>query len=52
MATAKIGTGQSSNNVDLERERAQCSFDIEDFARWWYGGAEELRVKRQIGKLL
>lgn len=37
------------NNLDLERERAQCSFSVEEFAQWWYGGAEKLRVKRERG---
>lgn len=41
-----------SNNLDLERERAQCSFTIEEFALWWYGGAEKLRLKRERGNLL
>lgn len=38
------------NNLDLERERAQCSFNIEEFAQWWYGGVDKLRVKRDRGE--
>lgn len=48
MSSVKRSSGPI--NVDLERERAQCSFNVEEFAQWWYGGPDELREKREIGK--
>lgn len=33
-------------NPDLERERRQCSFDIEELARYWYGDQSKLEEKR------
>lgn len=36
-------------NPDLERERAQCAFQPEELAAYWYGGAEHLRKKREKG---
>lgn len=45
----KIDLVSGSTNVDLERERAQCSFNIEEFAQWWWGGVDKLRVKRERG---
>lgn len=37
-------------NPDLVKERKQCSFDVEEFARWWNGGETKLREKRDRGK--
>ncbi|XP_055379777.1 probable peroxisomal acyl-coenzyme A oxidase 1 [Condylostylus longicornis] len=33
-------------NPDLEIERKQCSFNIEEMAIWWNGGKEKLNDKR------
>lgn len=37
-------------NPDLEKERRSASFNVEEFQCWWYGGAEKLKEKREIGK--
>lgn len=39
-------------NPDLVKERNKCTFDKEEFTRWWYGGEEELKRKRLIGNFL
>lgn len=36
-------------NPDLEMERHGASFRVDEFARWWHGGAEKLRFKRELG---
>lgn len=38
-------------NPDLVKERQKCSFDVEEFARWWNGGDKKLQEKRDRGKL-
>lgn len=38
-------------NPDLTNERKKCSFNVEEMARWWYGGEQKLAEKRQRGKL-
>lgn len=38
-------------NPDLLKERENASFDVEDFAKWWHGGEENLKFKRFIGEL-
>ncbi|XP_014097200.2 acyl-coenzyme A oxidase 1 isoform X1 [Bactrocera oleae] len=35
-------------NPDLEMERHGASFRVDEFARWWHGGAEKLRFKREL----
>lgn len=37
-------------NPDLQKERTAASFDVNEFAAWWQGGADKLEMKRQIGK--
>lgn len=37
-------------NSDLNNERKKCSFDVEEMARWWYGGEQKLTEKRQRGE--
>lgn len=37
-------------NPDLNNERKKCSFDVEEMARWWYGGEQKLKEKRQRGE--
>lgn len=36
-------------NSDLERERRNCSFDVEELARYWYGDETKLEEKRARG---
>ncbi|XP_013116938.2 probable peroxisomal acyl-coenzyme A oxidase 1 [Stomoxys calcitrans] len=31
---------------DLQKERYNASFDVEEFAMWWHGGEEKLKFKR------
>lgn len=38
-------------NSDLEKERRKCTFDIEEFAQYWYGDPNKLEEKRQRGML-
>ncbi|XP_023162215.2 probable peroxisomal acyl-coenzyme A oxidase 1 [Drosophila hydei] len=35
-------------NPDLQKERTAASFDVNEFAAWWQGGADKLEMKRQI----
>ncbi|CAD7014201.1 unnamed protein product [Ceratitis capitata] len=35
-------------NPDLEQERHGASFRVDEFARWWHGGAAKLRFKREL----
>lgn len=37
-------------NPDLQKERQNASFNVEDFALWWHGGPEKLKIKRYMGK--
>lgn len=37
-------------NPDLENERKKCSFNVEEMARWWNGGENNLKTKREKGK--
>lgn len=37
-------------NRDLQNERNNTSFVVEEFAKWWYGGEEKLKFKRFLGK--
>lgn len=39
-------------NPDLQKERENASFNVEDFALWYYGGEEKLKFKRYLGKCL
>lgn len=36
-------------NQDLENERKKCTFDVEEMARWWNDGEENLKAKRESG---
>lgn len=38
----------STVNPDLQKERDSASFNSEEFAAWWAGGADELKFKRSI----
>ncbi|XP_017865571.1 PREDICTED: probable peroxisomal acyl-coenzyme A oxidase 1 [Drosophila arizonae] len=38
----------STVNADLQKERDGASFNSEEFAAWWAGGAEQLKFKRGI----
>lgn len=38
-------------NPDLDRERRRCTFDVEELARYWYGGQNKLDEKRARGML-
>lgn len=38
-------------NPDIAKERLAASFDVEEFAVWWHGGADKLKEKREIGML-
>lgn len=40
----------STVNADLQKERDGASFNSEEFAAWWAGGAEQLKFKRGISK--
>lgn len=33
-------------NKDLKEEREKVSFDIEEFSKWYHGGAQQLHEKR------
>lgn len=37
-------------NKDLKEERDKVSFNVEELTNWYYGGAEEVREKRFLGK--
>lgn len=39
-------------NPDLANERKKCTFDVEELAKWWWNGAEELKEKRKIGEYI
>lgn len=36
-------------NPDLANERKKCTFEIEEMARWWHGGDQNLAEKRERG---
>lgn len=36
-------------NPDLEKERHGANFRVDEFARWWHGGAKKLHFKRELG---
>lgn len=36
-------------NPDLVKERQNCTFNIEEFAEWWSGGAQKLKHRRNMG---
>lgn len=38
-------------NPDLKKERLKCSFDVEEFARYWIGSQAKLDEKRARGKI-
>ncbi|XP_030369022.1 probable peroxisomal acyl-coenzyme A oxidase 1 [Scaptodrosophila lebanonensis] len=38
----------NSVNPDLQKERDGASFNREEFASWWAGGAESLKFKRDV----
>ncbi|XP_037953027.1 probable peroxisomal acyl-coenzyme A oxidase 1 [Teleopsis dalmanni] len=38
----------STVNPDLQKERNSASFNVEEFATWWHGGAEKLKFKREL----
>lgn len=40
----------SKVNPDLVKERRGASFNVEEFAVWWHGGADNLNEKRRVGK--
>ncbi|XP_023299625.2 probable peroxisomal acyl-coenzyme A oxidase 1 [Lucilia cuprina] len=35
-------------NADLQKERQNATFNVEDFALWWHGGEEKLKFKREL----
>lgn len=37
-------------NPDLARERQNCTFDVEELARYWIGDQGKLEEKRVRGK--
>lgn len=37
-------------NPDLENERRNCTFDVEEMAKFWIGSQQELDEKRTIGE--
>uniref|UniRef100_A0A1I8PT59 Acyl-coenzyme A oxidase n=1 Tax=Stomoxys calcitrans TaxID=35570 RepID=A0A1I8PT59_STOCA len=37
-------------NPDIQRERDNASFNVEDFAIWWHGGQDKLKLKRYVEK--
>lgn len=42
--------GKAAINPDLEKERQKCTFDVEEFARYWTGGQAKLDEKRARGE--
>lgn len=36
-------------NKDLKEERDRVTFDVEEFAKWYHGGAKQLEEKRFLG---
>lgn len=36
-------------NKDLKEERDKVTFSIEEFAKWYHGGAKQLHEKRFLG---
>lgn len=45
MAVSTVG----AVNPDLENERNTCNFEVDEMARWWYGGQKKLIEKRELG---
>lgn len=43
-----MSADQKINN-DLKEERQKVTFDVEEFARWYHGGARQLQEKRFLG---
>lgn len=37
-------------NKDLKDERDKVTFNVEEFAKWYHGGAKQLQEKRFLGK--
>lgn len=37
-------------NPDIEVERKNCSFDVNEFSVWWNGGQKKLDDKRSRGR--
>lgn len=37
-------------NPDLQEERDKIPFDIEEFTKWYFGGADKVEEKRFLGK--
>ena len=37
-------------NSDIQKERNGASFKSEEFAEFWHGGAEKLKMKRDVRK--
>ncbi|XP_030558337.1 probable peroxisomal acyl-coenzyme A oxidase 1 [Drosophila novamexicana] len=35
-------------NPDLQKERSAATFNVDEFAAWWQGGADKLKTKRVI----
>lgn len=38
-------------NPDIKEERDKVSFVVEDFTNWFYGGEENVKERRFVGKL-
>lgn len=38
-------------NSDLQKERDNASFDVEELTNWYYGGAEQVIEKKFIGMI-
>lgn len=39
-------------NPDIEKERKNASFDVNEFASWYHGGKDKLEMKRKLGKYI
>lgn len=37
-------------NPDLQKERNNSKFNVEEFAEWWHGGKDKLKFKRELGE--
>ncbi|XP_059224830.1 probable peroxisomal acyl-coenzyme A oxidase 1 [Stomoxys calcitrans] len=38
----------TSINTDIQKERQNATFNVEEFAEWWHGGVEKLKFKRFV----
>lgn len=42
-------TVYSKINPDLKEERDKVTFDVEEFTKWYHGGAAKVQEKRFLG---